>query len=120
MTRAHFGRATQARFILDAHLHGLLVSIPFDSLPGYDVIVDNRKRLWRVQVKGSTVGRDGRYSINIRNVRQTNRLPSFDICAVWMARENRWAFLPRSVRRRVMVRLTANGKFSHKGWEIFL
>lgn len=118
MTTSQYGRTTQARFLLDAHLHGLDVSIPFDSLPGYDVIVDNGRKLWRVQVKGSTIGRDGRYSINIRKPGRA-RLPHFDVCAVWLARENRWVFLPRSIRTRVMIRLTPFGKFGGIGWEIF-
>ena len=113
-----FGRSTQARFLLDAHLHGLEVSIPFDSLPGYDMVVDNGRRLWRVQVKGATIGCGGDYVINIRRHGRKS-LPNFDVVAVWMTREGRWAFLPRWVRKRIMMRLTATGKFSRRGWEIF-
>ena len=117
MSPEKFGRSTQARFILDEHLNGLEVSIPFDSLPGYDVIVDNGRRLWRIQVKGVTIGTRGNYTVNIRKPGRPQ--PNFDWCAVWMSRENRWAFLPRYLRRRTIVRLTATGKFSGRGWEIF-
>jgi len=104
MSPEKFGRSTQARFILDAHLNGLEGSIPFDSLPGYDVIV-------------VTIGTRGNYTVNIRKPGRPQ--PNFDWCAVWMSRENRWAFLPRYLRRRTIVRLTATGKFSGRGWEIF-
>lgn len=117
MSPEQFGRSTQARFLLDAHLHGLEVSIPFDSLPGYDMIVDNGRRIWRVQVKGATIGYRGNYTVNIR--KPGRRYPDFDVVAVWMTREGRWAFLPRWVRKRTIVRLTATGKFSGRGWEIF-
>ena len=117
MSPEQFGRTTQARFLLDAHLHGLHVSVPFDALPGYDLIVDNGRRMWRVQVKGCSLGSQGYYSANIR--RPGRRLPNFDVVAVWMSRENQWAFLPRSVRKRIVVRLTPRGKFSGRGWELF-
>lgn len=117
MSPEQFGRTTEARFLLDAHLHGLQVAIPFDSLPGYDLIVDNGHKMWRVQVKGSTIGSQGNYSLNIR--KRGRRRPNFDVVAVWMSRENRWAFLPRSIRRRIIVRLTPRGKFAGRGWEIF-
>ena len=117
MSPEKFGRTTQARFLLDAHLNGLEVSVPFDSLPGYDLIVDNGRKLWRVQVKGATIGSRGDYTVNIRKMGR--RRPNFDVCAVWMTREGRWAFLPRWVRTRIIVRLTSSGKFSGRGWEIF-
>jgi len=118
MTQNQYGRATQARFLLDAHLHGLEVSIPFDALPGYDVVVDTGVRLWRIQVKGATMSSKGVYSICVRRAGKKS-VPNFDVCAVWLSRENRWVFLPRSIRRRTMIHLTPHGKFSHRGWEIF-
>lgn len=117
MTAEQFGRTTQARFILDAHLHGLNVATPFDSMPGYDYLVDTGRKIWRVQVKGATLGSQRRYSINVN--RYGKRQPNFDIVAVWMSRENRWAFLPRSVRSRRIVRITPFGKWSGAGWDIF-
>jgi hypothetical protein len=117
MSPEQFGRTSEARFILDAMLHGLTVSMPFSSMPGYDVIVHNGRRFWRVQVKGATVGKSARYTVNLR--RPGRKVPQFDVCAVWLARENRWTFLPRSVRARAIVRLTPWGKFSSKSWEIF-
>lgn len=117
MTAAQFGRTTQARFLLDAHLHGLNISIPFDSMPGYDICVDNGRRMWRVQVKGCTMSNRGQYSVNIN--RHRGRIPNFDVVAVWLSRDDKWVFLPRSVRHRRMVRLRPNGKFAKKGWEIF-
>jgi hypothetical protein len=119
MSPHQFGRTTQARFLLDAHLHGLEVLIPFDLATGYDFVVDNGQRLIRVEVKGVTPsGKRNYYSVNIRRFGR-HRKPRFDVCAVWMAREQRWAFLPRSTRNRTMVRLTPFGKFSRTDWSIF-
>lgn len=120
MTPIQFGRTTQARFLLDAHLRGLEVLIPFDLATGYDFVVDTGSKLLRVEVKGVTPsGKRNYYSVNISRHRNPRRAPRFDICAVWMAREQRWAFLPRSIRKRIMVRLTPNGKFSKADWSIF-
>jgi len=125
MTGAQYGRTTQARFVLDAHLHGLEVLIPFDLATGYDFAVDNGKKLIRVEVKGVTPSnRRNYYSVNIRRHRHRNRnplrAPRFDVCAVWMSREQRWAFLPKSIRNRIIIRLTPNGKFSKTDWSVFL
>jgi hypothetical protein len=118
MTPSQFGRTTQARFLLDAHLRGFEVLIPFDVATGYDYVVDTGNKLFRVEVKGVTPnGKRNYYSVNIR--RHPHQSPCWDVCAVWMAREQRWVFLPRSMRKRVMVRLTPYGKFSKADWSIF-
>ena len=96
MTGADFGRATQARFLMDAHARGLLVSLPFDSFPGYDALVDSRGKLYRVQVKGAHVSKSrghGAYRINLDRQRRKRRNP-FDILAVWLDADNRWVLLP--------------------------
>jgi hypothetical protein len=96
MTQQDFGRATQARFVMDAQLHGLLVSCPFDSAPGYDAVVDNGHRLLRVQVKGARLTTDGtragRYVFKF-SPRQGH---SFDILAAWLDAEADWLLIPRS------------------------
>ena len=119
LNHQQFGRAAQARFLLDAHEKGMDVCIPFDSLPGFDYVVDTGKKLLRVQVKGVRVSRRrDYYTVNFRR-RRTDSIPKFDICAVWMADVQRWTFLPPSLARKRIVRLTADGKHSRAGWELF-
>jgi hypothetical protein len=119
MTQQQFGRATEARFTFDASLRGLNVARPVDSLPGYDVIVDTGRRMFRVQVKGAHRNSNRAYTINIQKHKTRNRTPEFDLVAVWLHDDARWMFLPRNVRRRALIRVTAGGKYSRTGWEIF-
>ncbi len=119
MTSGDFGRATEARFTLDASLHGFLVSRPEGDAPGYDRIVDNGKRLFRVQVKGVTrspYGKSG-YAVNIN--RHGRKRPIFDEVAVWLDGESRWVFLPARVRNMKMVRIFPSGRHARRGWEVF-
>lgn len=120
LERQKFGRAVQARFLFDAQEKGLEVLIPFESLPGYDCAVDTGKKLLRVQVKGVHLGGPRRkwYTVNFR--RHVKAGPKvFDICAVWMADVQRWAFMPAYVGKKRMVRLTSDGKYSRTGWDVF-
>ncbi len=123
MTRADLGRAAEARFLLDAHERGLLVSRPFDSLPSYDCIVDNGSRLFRVQVKGSrpsiSLSRSGTNVYRINVDRDRTRRIRFDVAAVWLSADARWVFLPSKVARKCAVNLRANGRYSRRGWEVF-
>jgi hypothetical protein len=118
VTTCDFGRATEARFTLDAFLHGLLVSRPEADNPGYDRIVDNGKRLFRVQVKGATRNPYGNknYVVNIN--RAGRKLPNFDEVAVWLDGESRWVFLPSRVRRLMQVQIAPSGKHTRRGWEV--
>jgi hypothetical protein len=118
MNRQDFGRATEARFLLDGHRNGYIVSRPFDSVPGYDAILDNGKRLFRVQVKGARVS-TARSVYRINTNRHRCRGPKFDYVAVWLDNDSRWIFLPGSVRSKHMVTITAHGKHSHRSWEVF-
>lgn len=119
LDRQKFGRAVQARFLLDAQEKGLEVLTPFDSLPGYDYVVDTGKKLLRVQVKGVHLcRRRGYYSVNFRRRAKTGP-KIFDICAVWMADVQRWAFMPAYVGTKRIVRITSDGKYSRTGWDVF-
>jgi hypothetical protein len=121
MNRQDLGRATEARFLVDAHRNGFIVSRPFDSVPSYDAILDNGRRLYRVQIKGarSEYRTQKGTSYRINTNRHGVRGPRFDVCAVWLESDGKWVFLPSHVSRRKMVRVTPNGKHSHRGWEIF-
>lgn len=123
MTGADLGRATQARFLLDAHTHGFLVSIPWDSVPGYDALVDTGRKVLRVQIKGARPSTSrktsGTYTININ--RHRRKRPRFDLLAVWLDGDAKWIFLPGKLCRVIQLRIRPNGRF-HKyssRWDLF-
>jgi PD-(D/E)XK endonuclease len=125
--RAVFGRATQARFLLDATARGMTVSLPFDSVPGYDAVADTGKRTFLVQIKGArkcilTTTNRGRqykylrYTVNLR--RHRKEAPRCDVFAAWLDGDSRWAFFPREIAKsHTNIRFHGNAKTV--GWEIF-
>lgn len=124
MTGADFGRATQARFLMDAHSRGLLVSLPFDSFPGYDAIVDAGRKVYRVQIKGShPSGKSahGAYRINVsRHARRSHR--KFDVLAVWLDNDQRWMLIPsrRCRVKQIWIHKTGSKFTRYSGnWGIF-
>lgn len=120
MSPQDFGRATEARFLMDAHRDGLIVSRPFADAPSYDCIVDNGKRLFRVQIKGAraTVLRNRpTYVLNINRIGR--KRVKFDVLAAWLEGESRWVFLPAAVSRRRQIYITPTGRNARRGWEVF-
>lgn len=115
--RRWLGRATEARFLADAQARGLLVSRPFTEAPGYDAVVDNGRRLIRVQIKGCTPNQDGVCRINVNRNFGRSPAPHFDVLAVWMTTVGRWFFLPKKVRHTRKVNLRADGCYARRGWE---
>jgi hypothetical protein len=117
LKRRWFGRATEARFIADASSRGLIVSRPFTEAPGYDAVIDNGRRLIRVQIKGCTPNCQGVCTININRHRRA--VPKYDILVVWVTSIGRWLFIPGATRRRQYLHLRVGGKWSRAGWETF-
>jgi len=125
VTGLDFGRATQARFLMDAHAHGLLVSLPFDSFPGYDALVDTGKRIYRVQVKGARPAANlsrSIYRINIdRHLRRSKPSRRFDILAVWLDGDAKWVLIPAKNTRARQIWIRPNGRLQRfaGNWGIF-
>jgi hypothetical protein len=134
MTNAEFGRATEARFVMDALSRGLLVSRPTPDAPGYDAVVDCRGSLKRVQVKGSRPSRgkpSGRsrrvYRVNVGRRRRSGKInrrhKRYDVLAVWLNRDNSWLFIPRRrVKGNGLMNLTIGGSNLRRldNWNLFL
>ncbi len=125
MTSNDFGRATEARFVMEAQLRGYTVARPFAEAAGYDVIVDVGHKLYRVQIKGA---RPMRVKMPSGRLRQPEHRftfkPSrqFDIFAGWVDGEGTWIFLPSSQLRRVrqLALMTASpSRRSIGDWDIF-
>jgi hypothetical protein len=126
LTQAEFGRATEALFHYEATRRGLRVCAPAGAIPSYDVVVDNGVRLFKVQIKGLHA-RPTPYRCPRRNHvysllpwQAARKLPPvYDICAVYLADDNRWAFLDSAYRTCRGLAITTNGKHTKVGWEIF-
>lgn len=124
MTGNDFGRATEARFLVDAHIHGLLVSRPFAELAGYDCVVDTGSRLFRVQIKGARPFRRRLRSGNFRSPQHSftfKESRSFDIFAGWIDGEGSWLFLPatRCRSRQILVATSSPCRRGIDDWDIF-
>lgn len=126
LSRIEFGRAIEARFAFEALRRGLIISQPSGNNPSYDVVVDNGKRLFKVQVKGvhAVTGKEFGFGHN-RLYRALlwgtgrKRPPRFDVCAVYLADEDQWVFFGARYRLRRCLVITTEGKNMRVGWEIF-
>jgi hypothetical protein len=59
----HIGNIAEMEFMLQAQLRGFAVGRPFGDSEHYDVMLDSRTRLWRIQVKLATHYRNQTYSL---------------------------------------------------------
>jgi len=59
----HIGNLAELAFMLQAATQGFPVAKPFGDNEHYDVLVDARQRLWRVQVKAATLYRDQTFAV---------------------------------------------------------
>jgi len=65
------GTVLELEFAAECIGRGAIVSQPFGDNAHYDFLVDNRKRIYRVQVKAASLKADGKsYSVNL-----TRKLP---------------------------------------------
>lgn len=55
------GDSSELSFASRAIAEGLVVAFPFGNTEGYDVLVDNGSRIYKVQVKGTTTSEQRRY-----------------------------------------------------------
>jgi hypothetical protein len=123
MTRADLGRATEARFLMDAQLRGFLVAQPFNSVPGYDAIVDTGHRVYRVQIK------DVRQRLHYKNYvsyhvisnRRGLKTLNYDILAIWLVNDGKWLLIPAKLTRAGSLCISPSTRFHRfsEKWEIF-
>jgi hypothetical protein len=122
MSPNELGRATEARFLLDALERGLLVSTPFADLPGYDAVVDRDGGLYRVQIKGSRLSlRDRRWTSSVS--RGAGGCSNWDILGVYLTEHAEWRFFTRGQVPMGMMclQIFQGSKWmkASRGWDIF-
>lgn len=59
------GDIGELKFILEATSKGFITSKPFGNCMGYDMVLDNGKRLFKVQVKAGNAGKSGQVHFKI-------------------------------------------------------
>ena len=103
------GEWAEVCFLLRALTLGLRVSKPFGENCPYDFIVDNGRRLLRVQVKSVLIPQQGFYQIKTAGGNRSKRCYSpreLDLIAACVIPAGAWYIIPlRALRRRKTIRV---------------
>ncbi len=96
LTRKQRGEMAEAAFVAKAVSLGLCVSKPWGESQRYDLIVDNGRRLLRVQVKSAHRPCEGNsYNIQARgNSGRVYDATEIDFLVAWIAPVNAWYVFP--------------------------
>jgi PD-(D/E)XK endonuclease len=93
------GEWAELVFASRAIARGLYLARPWGESCGYDFIVDEGRRLLRVQVK-SAIFREGEgYSCSLKDSRGPYKENSFDYVAAYVIPEDLWYILPEPIVR---------------------
>ena len=102
-------------FIYRAASLGLITMKPHGDSAPYDVVVDNGRRLLRVQVKSVSQRHRDSYEVNAgrgRFIKRAYTSAEIDFLAAWIVPEDIWFIIPvRALARRKTLRLSRNGHF---------
>lgn len=120
------GQIAELRFQLRATLNGLTVSKPFGDSASYDYIVDNGKRLYKVQVKSSHYyepHRPNRFSFSLSrgSKKRGYKAKEVDFFAFYIGKLDCFYLIPaRLIRLSKSFNLYAYGKFEgfKENWRI--
>jgi len=90
------GEWAELMFMAKARREGLIVAKPFGDTARYDVLVEYRGRVWRVQVKSTMHDRGhGHYALNIMGPkRQPYRKGEVDFFAIYLIPIDTWYIIP--------------------------
>lgn len=98
LTTKRRGELSELAFVYKAAAQGFAVAKPYGDSERYDCILDNGHRLWRVQIKSTTVLLDGLYHINAGRHTNGQVLPSqpneIDFLVAHIIPEDSWFILP--------------------------
>jgi len=92
------GELGEVAFMHKAVSLGFALALPYGHIHRYDFIVESGTKLWRVQVKTTTVKQRGMYAVTI--CRHANRErhgyteSEIDFVAVYIVPEDTWYILP--------------------------
>lgn len=121
---ANQGKIAELEFMVQATRRNLLASIPIYDHKGYDLIVEGKKKLYKIQVKAtqtiekdtsSTKKRTG-YKINVGHGKNKSTLykkDTVDFFAFYILEIRQWFIIPHSAVTAKSIRLYPN-KPNHK------
>jgi len=95
------GELAELAFSYKATSLGLHVSKPYGDSERYDFIVDNGHKLWKVQIKSTTVLLNGLYHVNahrrINGTAVAYKADEVDVLVAYIIPEDTWYILPLEV-----------------------
>jgi PD-(D/E)XK endonuclease len=95
------GELSELAFVYKAASEGLAVAKPYGDSERYDFILDNGRRLWRVQIKSTTTLLNGLYHINAGRHTNGSVVPyqpdEIDFLVAHMIPEDTWFLIPVSI-----------------------
>ncbi|HXE92023.1 MAG TPA: group I intron-associated PD-(D/E)XK endonuclease [Terriglobales bacterium] len=96
------GERAECAFLFQALSRGLAVSQPFGDSCAYDAIVDNGKRLFRVQVRSTRMhyGTHRGFQVSAshgRNKQENYTEADIELLAVWIVPRNTWYLIPARI-----------------------
>ena len=118
------GDIVEMRFCVEASRRGLIVSRPHEKAR-YDFLVDCHRKIWRVQVKSTTVlhGRNAyRLAINVKG-KPAYRPSEVDFIAAYVIPTEQWYIIPlRAIHKAKLIYLHPRSVFAKfKGaWHLLL
>jgi len=108
------GELGEVAFMHKATSLGFAFAVPYGHIHRYDFIVESGAKLWRVQVKTTTVKTRGLYAVTIRHhadhKARAYTESQIDFVAVYIVPEDTWYILPvREVVGRKTLRFRPKG-----------
>lgn len=122
------GEWAELVFLQEARRRGFLVSKPYGDTAPYDVLLDNGRRIFRVQVKSVGTATNGGYRINAGSgarMKRPYKLGEIDFIAAYIIPLDLWYIIPtRAFVPRISVALFPRGlrgKYEEycKAWKLF-
>ena len=131
MSPVEVGNMAEVRFVYDALGQQLHPCTPWSQQTGFDIVLAEPHRSFRVQVKvctGKIYGRSRRFpaiglygsymSSGRSGKRRKYRPDEFDVLAIWIRNENAWVFLTTGqIRGRVTISLPPS--LPRNDWDVF-
>ena len=90
------GNIAEIQFLLEATKKGLLISKPQSSYSVYDYIVDNGKKMLKLQIKSCFLN-GPRFGTNVckgKSVKKSYTKDDCDIIIIFIAKHLIWFFIP--------------------------
>ena len=101
--RKHIGNLTEMEFMLQAATRGFSVAKPFGDNEHYDVLVDARPHLWRVQVKSAIDSHARHFQVPSHWMAYKRLIPytpaDIDFLAAFIRRHQIWYLIPIEATR---------------------